>query len=85
MAGLNYNDRLEHLLTEFITEGRNRLITRLTKFVGQYDVEDCMRGQKEEHKRISSWIESSITNLIGPEEYKKELIETEKNLSNYDL
>lgn len=44
-----------------------------------------MRGQKEEHKRISSWIESSITNLIGPEEYKKELIETEKNLSNYDL
>ena len=28
---LNYNDRLEHLLTELITEKQNRLIARLTK------------------------------------------------------
>ena len=31
LAGLNYNDRLEHLLTELITERQNRLIARLTR------------------------------------------------------
>jgi len=31
LVDLNYNDRLEHLLTELITERQNRLITRLTK------------------------------------------------------
>lgn len=31
LAALNYNDRLEHLLTELITERQNRLIARLTK------------------------------------------------------
>ena len=31
LVDLNYNDRLEHLLTELITERQNRLIGRLTK------------------------------------------------------
>ena len=31
LINLNYNDRLEHLLTELITERQNRLIARLTK------------------------------------------------------
>ena len=31
LVNLNYNDRLEHLLTELITERQNRLIARLTK------------------------------------------------------
>lgn len=31
LVSLNYNDRLEHLLTELITERQNRLIARLTK------------------------------------------------------
>lgn len=31
LVHLNYNDRLEHLLTELITEKQNRLIARLTK------------------------------------------------------
>lgn len=31
LVNLNYNDRLEHLLTELITERQNRLIGRLTK------------------------------------------------------
>ena len=31
LVDLNYNDRLEHLLTELITERQNRLIARLTK------------------------------------------------------
>ncbi len=29
LVDLNYNDRLEHLLTELITERQNRLIARL--------------------------------------------------------
>ena len=31
LVDLNYNDRLEHLLAELITERQNRLIARLTK------------------------------------------------------
>lgn len=31
LVNLNYNDRLEHLLTELITERQNHLIARLTK------------------------------------------------------
>lgn len=31
LVNLNYNDQLEHLLTELITERQNRLIARLTK------------------------------------------------------
>ena len=31
LVDLNYNDRLEHLLTELITERQNRLIARLIK------------------------------------------------------
>ena len=31
LVDLNHNDRLEHLLTELITERQNRLIGRLTK------------------------------------------------------
>ncbi|MEZ3434223.1 MAG: ATP-binding protein [Lachnospiraceae bacterium] len=31
LVDLNYNDRLEHLLTELIAERQNRLIGRLTK------------------------------------------------------
>lgn len=30
-VSLNYNDRLEHLLTELITDRQNRLIARLTR------------------------------------------------------
>lgn len=31
LSSLNYNERLEHLLEELITERQNRLIARLTK------------------------------------------------------
>lgn len=31
LVNLNYNDRLEHLLADLITERQNRLIARLTK------------------------------------------------------
>ncbi len=31
LVDLNYNDRLEYLLAELITERQNRLIARLTK------------------------------------------------------
>ncbi len=34
LANLNYNDRLEHLLTELITERQNRLAAGLTKNTG---------------------------------------------------
>ena len=34
LANLNYSDRLEHLLTELITERQNRLAAGLTKNAG---------------------------------------------------
>ena len=34
LVNLNYNDRLEHLLTELITERQNRLAAGLTKNTG---------------------------------------------------
>lgn len=34
LADLTYNERLEHLLADLITERQNRLIARLTKNAG---------------------------------------------------
>lgn len=67
LVNLNYNDRLEHLLTELITEIQNRLIARLTKPNANLETLDCeARGINKDMivNLATMGFVSAATNLI---------------------